>query len=169
MTQPDSLLWDAVAKMITALGLVLGGGLTVLKYFHARKQEKAAEHDTREKEGQLAKERAKSAEVEARKPFSTKQLELYFEAAEAASMLAVLNKTDERYEPSRVKFWSLYWGPLALVEDQKVATAMYNFGEVLKLDPEPPDLQFCALDVAHACRDSVAESWKVPLPPLDRG
>lgn len=156
MTDGD---WDSLAKMITAVGVVLGGGWTFWKYFDVRGDEK-------EKDRRLATERAKSAQVEARKPFSMKQLDLYFQAAEAASRLAMLPRKDRESSAAWSTFWQLYWGALALVEDQRVATAMFNFGELLKHGAEQSELQTYALQLAHACRDSIAKSWKVSLPAI---
>ncbi|MGA8834237.1 MAG: hypothetical protein WB538_01265 [Candidatus Sulfotelmatobacter sp.] len=150
MCEASWRVWDTVAKMVTALGLVAGGIWTLRKYF-----------DDRAKERILAQERAKSAGIEARKPFSTKQLELYFQAVEAAS--AIASGPWEEQGPSINAFWRLYWGPLALVEDSRVAQAMIHFGEALEADANQGELKIYALELAHACRDSIAESWKVTL------
>jgi hypothetical protein len=168
MNEPGARLWDAAAKMITALGLVVGGLWTVWKYFDARKKEKLLERDSQEKERQLARERAQSAEVEARKPFSSRQLGLYFDVVECVSRLALTSRSAPEFNSLCDTFWHLYWGSLALVEDQKVATAMVGFGEALKGGSEEAELQPRALELAHACRDSLAESWKVSLPTIER-
>lgn len=60
-------------------------------------------------------------------------------------------------------FWLLYWGPLALVEDSTVTRAMIQFGDALKTNVSQAELKIYALELAHACRDSIAESWKVTL------
>lgn len=168
MTEEAARFWDSVAKMITAVGLVAGGLWAAWKYFAARQRERQLDRDARTKEIQLAQEKAKSAEVEARKPFSEKQLELYFQAVEAASLLATLPKSHPAYGAVSSDFWKLYWGALALVEDQLVANAMFNFGEAAKGDAPPDLLQGYALKLAHACRDSLAESWKVSLPVIEK-
>jgi hypothetical protein len=154
--------------MITAVGLVAGGLWTVWKYLADRQKEKQLDRASRDRELQLAQEKAKSAEVEARKPFSERQLQIYFQAVEAASLLATLPKTHQAYGAVSSDFWKLYWGPLALVEDQLVANAMFNFGAAAKGDAPPDVLQEYALKLAHACRDSLAESWKVSLPVIEK-
>jgi len=147
-------MWDALTKGIGALGLIAGGLWTLKKYFDDRAGERI-----------LAEERARSAAVEARKPFSTKQLELYFQAVEAASGIA--SGPQDRQGPHLETFWLLYWGPMALVEDTKVAHAMVQFGDALKADATQAELAIYALELAHACRDSISASWKVTLLPFE--
>jgi hypothetical protein len=60
------------------------------------------------------------------------------------------------------RFWALYWGELALVEDREVNDAMERFGEALKKDNTTlEELQELSLALAHACRGSMANSWGV--------
>jgi hypothetical protein len=117
ISESSARLWDAVTKVIAAVGVISGGLWTLKKYF-----------DDRANERDLARERAKSAEVEARKPFSSKQLDLYLEAVRIAGLIAA--SSNDRDEAERA-FWSLYLGPLSLVEDGRVAAAMVNFGTAL--------------------------------------
>jgi hypothetical protein len=58
------------------------------------------------------------------------------------------------------RFWQLYWGALALVEDDEVARAMVAYGEGLKAEPkQASDLETLAIGVAHACRNSLKTLW----------
>lgn len=98
--------------------------------------------------------------IEATKPFLERQLKLYTEATQAAATLATSEKTDD-LDAAGKKFWSLYWGELALVEDEKVEAAMVQFGRSLDAGRVGQQLQQNSLDLAHACRDSLAESWGV--------
>ncbi|TIT47937.1 MAG: hypothetical protein E5W64_15760, partial [Mesorhizobium sp.] len=51
-----------------------------------------------------------------REPFLKEQTRLLFEASETVSTLA--NTTDPAvWKNARSRFWTLYWGPLSLVED----------------------------------------------------
>ncbi len=154
ISEASSRMWDVITKVIEALGLIAGGLWTLKKYF-----------DDRASERSLAHQRAKSAEVEARKPFSSRQLELYFDAVEVASAIAAGSAVEQAQQLAT--FWRLYWGPLALVEDMKVAQAMIQFGHALDANASQGELKIYALELAHACRDSIAESWKVTLPELD--
>jgi hypothetical protein len=93
-------------------------------------------------------------------PFRQKQFELYIEATAAAGRLA--SETDgEEWEKARTNFWRLYWGPLCIVEDSRVETAMVRLGELIPQEPIPvvPErrklmikIKPLALELAHAAR-----------------
>jgi hypothetical protein len=103
-----------------------------------------------------------------KRPFLEKQLALCFEAVEAASRLANETKWDA-WEEARLTFWRLYWGPLGMVEDQKVKHAMEEFGNILAnipilASPETlprPELQQPSYRLSHAARDLIISSWKI--------
>jgi hypothetical protein len=104
-----------------------------------------------------------------RVPFLTKQLELGFQAADAAARLATETDPAE-WEKARTTFWRLYWGPLSVVEDREVEAAMVTFGKLIPQGPVPDlplqALQRPSLDLAHTVRDLILASWNVDLPPL---
>lgn len=134
---------DAIGKWITALATVAGLFWAVYNTIQTRA-------------------------LEARKPFLDLQLKLYQEATESAATLAT--STDEKsLAESEAKFWRLYWGVLAMVEnggiDQAsggVEGAMVRFGRALQQNPRNmKTLHDASLDLAHACRDSLAASWGV--------
>jgi hypothetical protein len=154
LSEGAARMWDAITKGVSVLGLIAGGIWTLRKYF-----------DDRANSRKLDQERAKSAEIEARKPFASKQLDLYFAAVEAAS--AIASGPWEQQGPQIDAFWRLYWGPLALVEDSTVAKAMIQFGDALKDNAEQTELRIYALELAHACRDAIAQSWNVSLSSLE--
>src|SRR5690348_5615866 len=92
-----------------------------------------------------------------RQPFLQKQLELCFQAAEAAGGLA--SETDPaRWETYRLTFWRLYWGPLSIVEDRAVEEAMVKLGKLVPTKDLPAptlpmsDLEDPSYELAHACR-----------------
>ena len=112
---------------------------------------------------------AEIRKIEARKPFLERQLKLYTEATQVASKIA---NCDDCPEMTKIKnrFWELYYGELALVEDRRVESAMVQFGEKLKgkdvvklVDGKKVNLSLRSLSLAlsHACRDSLADSWGV--------
>ena len=107
-----------------------------------------------------------------RKPFLTAQLELCLGASESAARIA--HTTDKRdYDKARTRFLELYWGGLAMVEDQCVTDKMIAFNDELELigfaDVESrSELQTRALHVAFACRRLIAKSWS-DIGPLDYG
>jgi hypothetical protein len=103
--------------------------------------------------------------------FGKKQLELCVQATDAAARLAE-TKDPVEWEKSRQAFWILYWGPLAIVEDQNMATAMIDFGKHLPKDSVPPsglpvhDLDAPAINIAHAARNLIQTNWNVNLAPI---
>lgn len=115
---------------------------------------------------QFTTEQAQSNRV----PFLTEQLKLAFEASDTAARLAT--ETDAaKWEAARQNFWRLYWGPLGIVEDRGVEAAMVALGRVVPPAPGTPGLPMRSLEqpslqLAHAARDLILDSWRVNLPAL---
>jgi len=120
---------------------------------------------------------AVSRNRESRKPFLEQQLRTYTEAVETTSQIAgltpgVLQKllpSDEQYTSAVNKFWALYWGHMAIVEDGNVERAMIIFGK--SLDEHSPcandsDRSHIVLILSHCIRDSLAAGWGTTLPPV---
>jgi hypothetical protein len=108
-----------------------------------------------------------------REPFLKEQLDLAFDVSKTVAVLATA--TDVKvWNEARSHFWMLYWGPLSIVEDQDVESAMIELGEIVPTpDKETPALPMSALTnlsykLAHALRDLVLTSWNVSLPALDQ-
>jgi hypothetical protein len=107
-----------------------------------------------------------------RQPFLTKQLELCFEASDAAGRLATESDPVE-WEKARSTFWRLYWGVLSIVEDPEVESAMVALGHTVPDHPvknvELPmtKLQNPSYDLAHSIRRLLLSSWNIKLPPLE--
>ncbi|WP_428671799.1 hypothetical protein [Reyranella sp.] len=106
-----------------------------------------------------------------RRPFLEKQLALCFEVSDASARLAT--ETDPvKWREAQAVFWRLYWGPLGIVEDQAVKNAMMALGGVVPrpgaIAPTLPmsQLESLSLQLAHAARDLVLNSWNVELPAL---
>jgi hypothetical protein len=103
---------------------------------------------------------AETRRIEATKPFLERQLKLYTDATQAAATLAT-SKNAPALDAASTRFWALYWGELALVEDKRVEAAMVQFGRALEAGSVGQQLQNASLALAHACRDSLADSWGV--------
>ncbi|MEG3792423.1 hypothetical protein V1318_20070 [Lysobacter sp. CCNWLW3] len=96
--------------------------------------------------------------IEATRPFLEKQLELYAEAARVCARIA----SGHGGTDAVARFWELYWGELALVENRQVEAKMVRFGQALEYMPEDrSELRQRALELAAACRASLARSWGV--------
>jgi eukaryotic-like serine/threonine-protein kinase len=98
-----------------------------------------------------------------------RRVEAYREACQVTAALATAWKKGEPGErEARAKFWQLYWGELAIVEDKQVEWAMVQFGRELNQWTEdgtnpPTDLQNLSLELAHACRDSLRDLHHVEV------
>lgn len=110
---------------------------------------------------QLESERLiETRRIEATKPFLERQLALYSEATKVAAQVATLGQS-EAGKKARARFWELYWGELALVENRAVEAAMKRMGDALRADMPQETLQYASLAVAHACRESLDKSWGI--------
>jgi hypothetical protein len=101
-------------------------------------------------------------------PFYESQLELSIKAADIAARLAS-EDDPERWKDARVDFWTFYWGPLAVVENQEVIDAMVSFGKEVDIrEPVPTlpatNLRTLAIRLARAVRRQTEASWQVRLP-----
>ena len=139
-----------VIRIFGGLGIFLGLIWTMITYF-----------DTREIE-------LETRRIEAMKPFLERQLKLYTEVTQIVSLLAISPELKELQE-SEKRFWELYWGELALVENEFVEIAMKDFGDALLSATNQENLAILSLRLAHACRRSLAKSWNVEEwnPPTD--
>jgi hypothetical protein len=166
---------DKVEKyipVITALIAVAGFWFGVYQFY--RQERTAADKFKTELTSELRRAN-ETKELELRKPFWEKQLQLYFSASEAAATIATSKKKEAR-AAAEAQFWMLYWGPLAIVEDAGmtesgdavVEQAMVNFGNCLSEAEKcnASELNQRSLLLAHKCRESVGKSWKVKLADL---
>jgi hypothetical protein len=103
---------------------------------------------------------AETRRIEATQPFLDRQLALYTEATQAAATLATSDDPD-RLAAANARFWSLFWGELALVEDVDVEAAMVDFGAKLNDGAPRKAIEQASLKIAHACRNSLADAWAV--------
>ncbi len=103
---------------------------------------------------------AETRRIEATRPFLDRQLKLYTEATQAVATLTT-SSSKEELSSAKQRFWSLYWGELALVEDKRVEAAMVQLGRAIEQGKVGIEIQGLSLELAHACRDSLAESWGV--------
>ncbi|HEX8177217.1 MAG TPA: hypothetical protein VF543_19165 [Pyrinomonadaceae bacterium] len=175
-------LTDRIEKyipVITALIAVLGFWFGVYQYFHQQQLEterQATEQKVRLQSYESELKRANDAkELELRKPFWEKQLALYFGASEAAATIATSNNPSEK-RAAEAKFWNLYWGPLAIVEDAGmkkpedavIESEMVKFGWCLDGTEEcdQTELKQRSLSLAHKFRESVGKSWDVKFADL---
>lgn len=104
--------------------------------------------------------------IEASQPFLKLQLALFEEATRTTAFVATSDDPGNEKDKTK-RFWQLYWGELALVEHGEVETAMIRYGELLNSKTYGLKMQKAALEIAHACREELAKSWKVDYWNLD--
>lgn len=99
--------------------------------------------------------------VEANRPFLDRQLALYTDVTRAAATLAT-SSDQALIDAAQARFMELFWGELALVEDPGVEHAMIAFRAKLVSDAGEESLSVLSVRLAHACRESLARSWRAP-------
>jgi len=107
-----------------------------------------------------AQQQAESRRVEATKPFLEKQLKLYTEASQMAAQIAT-SDDEELKAKALARFWLLYWGELALVENSDVEAAMVGMRNVIVRQGSQSELQQASLKLTRACRQSLDKSWGI--------
>jgi hypothetical protein len=113
----------------------------------------------------------RSLRRETARPLWEKRLTLYLEAAEKAAIIATTDKGDPARIEAAKRFWILYWGPLAAIEDidvadsskeASIAKAMVKFGDALKEEEQPPKkLQDLSLALSRTIRDQLRPGFEV--------
>jgi hypothetical protein len=173
----DQSLFDNLYKALGTIGAIGTFLWTVYTWREKSRQELAASAADAERSN-------RARIIEATKPFLERQLELYTVVTRAASLIAT--SEDENVAQQAIgTFLQLYSGELALVQNEEVAVAMQNYRRALQeLDviyapaapatseptsQTPPvsaenqrqGLQQLSLNLASACRKSLAKSWHV--------
>ena len=105
-----------------------------------------------------------SARASRRLSFLNKQLEYCFEVSEIAGKLATTSDETE-WDAAQERFFELFWGPLAIVEDDDVARAMMKFsftlGEVDAKSLPAQTLHGPSLDLGAQIRKLLLKSWNI--------
>ena len=157
--------------VVTALIGVAAFTFGVIQYIRAEtasRKQRAEEQFKTLKADELARIEAKR---EALKPLWDKQIDLYMDAAETAATIALTDDEEVR-TTSEKRFWILYWGPLAAIEDLTLALdsppeieqAMVSFGEACKkpfAQRDKNQMKQLSLKLAHAIRKALPKSFDV--------
>lgn len=150
---------------------LLSAGIAVLgvwiSLFQFQAQQAAAAQKIETERAQREVEAKRVRELELQNPFWQKRVQLYFDASEAAGVIASRPAGVERAK-AEAAFWRLYLGPLAVVEDDQVEGAMVEIGNCLNKteDCDQATLSKRALALAHSCRQSIGDTWRLGLTEL---
>jgi hypothetical protein len=160
---------DAVVGLLPALIAVTGGLWALYKYLEDKKE-------ALEKDRAIREQANKTAEIEAQKPFSAKQQEIYFDLLATTSFIATRepeNEEERKGIPEREAairhFWVLFWGTLPLVANQEVAIAADAFSVALDHQDDFVPLRNASMDLARACRQALGTAWNLGLARFDKG
>jgi hypothetical protein len=149
LSEGTARFWNVVIAAVTAFLLLSGGAVSAYEFLMNQTLQIAA------------------TKLSARKNFNDKLLDLCTQASQSAAQMATATDAASR-KAAEDKFWSLFFGPLAIVEQQAVKDAMKQFGACLR----SPQSQGCsslegrALDIGHACRSEVTASFELQLQPV---
>jgi hypothetical protein len=133
---------DSWIKALSAVGAVLVFGWGVFQFITAQHVQ------------------AETRRIEATKPFLDLQLKLYTEATQVAATIATSTNPAD-VDKAVKRFWALYWGEMSLVEDTRVESAMVAIKFALEQGKTGQELTQQSLALAHAIRESLANSWGV--------
>jgi ABC-type transport system involved in cytochrome bd biosynthesis fused ATPase/permease subunit len=142
--------FDAFAKLVQTLAVIVGVVMSVLSFNSARKAEAAV------RELELTKRQAEAAHS-----FVELRQKLYLEAVQTIAKLSNPNdQSEEELEKAKKRFRELYVAELSLVEGVGVEAGMKALAE--QIDPGLCQLtpaQLAAYHLAHGLRDSLRTSW----------
>jgi hypothetical protein len=158
ITEGAARFWSALFGGITAIGLVVAGIYTLIQYFEAKEKER----EVRDNEVATLQLQIATTKLSAKQAFNSRHLELCAQASGDAGILAT-SKDESKKRLAKDDFWQLYWGPLGIVEESDVATAMVSFGHCLEGNCAQ-SIEFLSLNLAHACRAEVSRDFQIELP-----
>lgn len=160
MGEGAARFWTAVFGGVTALGLVAAGIYTLFQFIDAKDKDR----ESRDKDRAALQLQIATTSFAAKQAFNGKHLELCAQAVGDAGTIAT-SKDESKLRSAKDDFWRLYWGPLGIVEESEVASAMVRFGKCLERGKgcDSP-LTGLALSLAHACRSEVSKDFQLDLP-----
>ncbi|WCM53501.1 hypothetical protein OH720_10965 [Pseudomonas sp. WJP1] len=152
--------WVKIITVVVAVGGFVFGVLQwQVKEGHDRDQ-RAEEYNRSEKSRKDEFDKSeKIRQIESTRPFLQRQLDLYIETTQVVARIATKNLADTSKDQAR--FWELFWGELALVENESVESAMVNMSEAIKDKCPKSYLEQASLRVAHTMRASLDKSWSI--------
>ncbi|MCR9096080.1 MAG: hypothetical protein NXI30_17790 [bacterium] len=131
---------DSIFKVLAWLSVVCGGVWGWLRYVEQAKRDSQSH-------------------------FREQQIRLYLESAEVVGAIAASEPSSAREEIER-RFWTLYYGPLAVVQEAQVTSSLVDFADALRKGRKKTTLRTKSLAFSKACRATIEETWEVDLGPF---
>ena len=141
-----------LAILVSAAGIAVG-----LHQFN--EGQKAARQDAQDRAfNELA-----TRNEELKKTYWQEQKSIYIEGSRYAGLIAnakTLHEVDQEVK----RFFSLYWGPMSLLEHVEVEKAMVAFGQEVTAWQEtkhkPAEITKRSYQLAHCMKQSLAKTWR---------
>ena len=160
--------WRSWAGLLTPFvsALVAVAGVWIGLHQFTLQHDAAVTREVQQRQ-QSDREAAQRRQSELQAPFWQKRIEYYLAASDAAATITLTSDEQERRR-AEAEFWSLYLGPMAVVEDDDVELAMIRFGNCVDGSEKCSRSEYVArsLAISHACRQSIGDAWRLGLQDL---
>lgn len=162
MKETTFRFWQILATILSSV-LVLTGIIITIIHFN-----KSQTNQLNAVEKQIESQREENKEQNLnnfQNSFWKKQLELYVQATSFAAELTQYEQDSKEYRMSRKGFYTLFWGPMSIVEDSLVKEAMEDYSDQLikyeqsQSKKDLSDLQQKSFQLARTCRESSIRRW----------
>jgi hypothetical protein len=155
-------IWQIIATLLGSL-LVLIGIIFTIVHFN-----KSQTNQLNAVEKQIESQREENKELNLnnfQNSFWKKQLELYVQTTSFAAELTQYEYDSKEFKVSKKGFYTLFWGPMSIVEDSQVKEAMESFSyQLVKYEQSQSKndldvLQQKSFLLARTCRESSIRRW----------
>lgn len=151
----QSHMWEVILKAAAGYLTLMGTFVAVFKYMDERV------------------ERNEAAQRESRKAFFEKRQDVYFRLGLA--LARIMNhdpddSNDHDWIPAKEQFYSLYWGEISLVSDQRVTESVEKFSNALHSvtnKAQKDALANLCVAIMLDCRRSLGDTWNVEQGSID--
>lgn len=155
MTEARHRFWDTVIKAFGFAAIVVGGAVGVYQFLDLRQRELERFADTKEREFYAE--------------FWNERLKLYIKTLDAAARISAANST-KGAEDAISEFWTLFDGPMAVVQDSRVDSAMHAFSDQVRQvesgKMSRKNLGIHSYNLGRICFESLKNSWNRPFSTL---
>ncbi|MER9567177.1 hypothetical protein [Mesorhizobium sp. M0571] len=150
LSEGQARFWDVALKVVGGIAAMAGAIVTIRKFLDERREAMIRLADEQ-------RETTRVALLEAQKPFNEKRQSVYYELVSSTSAICTRGEEDPVRIAAEQRFWELYWGPVPMVCDDTVGSAINRFEEALATKREDlKELRNSSMKLAEACRESLS-------------
>jgi len=142
---------DTACKVVATVAVVVGGFIGLVNYLSTRENEIFVR------------------ELEASKPALETRLNMCINISSAAATIAT-SENPQAVKDAKDRFEGIFWGPLGLIEDQRIIRGATAFDECLKDSSKcQSPLRNLSHNISLSCGASLGKDWGfiVPSPPTN--